>query len=187
VGSSVAFTIAAFLLTVVIPAVVTMTWPQLQLDPRTVWTIIISSVVIGVGCLVVGNIMRKRTPEHVVTSHNQSGGITAHTVNQVPPPEFKQHETTVSKNADGSFTSTTEFEVIAPVPPVRLSLQAEAASIVSMDLAPEQGMEATRFQGGAGWKRKGVCSTRVMRPDGRYLLHVRTGKREPIKVVYQFD
>jgi hypothetical protein len=93
----------------------------------------------------------------------------------------------VSKNADGSFTSTTKFEVIAPVPPVRLSLRAEAASIVSMDLAPEQGMDATRFQGGAGWKRKGVCSTSVIRPDGRYLLHVRTRKREPIKVVYQFD
>ena len=53
-----------------------------------------------------------------VTSHNQTGGVTAHTyVNQAPPPDLKVVRDKETKNSDGTYTRVLRVEIIAPSPP----------------------------------------------------------------------
>jgi hypothetical protein len=75
---------------------------------------------------------------HNVVSHHQSGGITAHTVNQAPAPELCSSPLDVRRNQDGTHTITCRLEVAAPYPPAELSLQVEAQGITSPEVRPDR-------------------------------------------------
>jgi len=106
---------------------------------------------------------------HNVTSHNQSGGITAHTVNQAPKPELRCGPLANRRNPDGTYTVTCTLDVISPYPPAKLSLQVEAAGIVSIDVrANRTGIQMLGHSG----MRDGWGFTSVINPSGRYTLSV---------------
>ena len=104
-----------------------------------------------------------------LTSHNQSGGITAHTVNQAPEPELRCGQLVNQRNADGSYTVTCTLDVISPYPPAELRLQVEAAGLVSLDVNSHR--TGTSMIGHSGM-RDGWGFTSVISPSGRYTLSV---------------
>jgi hypothetical protein len=106
---------------------------------------------------------------HNITSHNQSGGITAYTVNQAPKPELWCGPLGNRRNPDGTYTVTCTLDVISPYPPAELSLQIEAVGIVSIDVVPNR--PGLNMLGHSGM-RDGWGFTSVINPSGRYTLSV---------------
>jgi hypothetical protein len=119
-----------------------------------------------------------------VTSTNQSGGITAHTVNQAPPPELRQLSHKLDTSPDGTFITSVLVEIVAPYPPASLSLEAHAPSVLDMQVMPQR--TGIAMFGPTG-KRDGLCFTSIHNPAGRYLITVRTSTREGVKIGYNFD
>jgi hypothetical protein len=109
------------------------------------------------------------TTVHNVTSHNQSGGITAHTVNQATEPELRFGPLANRRNPDGTYTITCTMDVIAPYPPAELSLQVEAAGITSLDVRSEH---AGLHMSGHSGLRDGWGFTSLISPSGRYTVTV---------------
>jgi hypothetical protein len=106
---------------------------------------------------------------HNVASHNQSGGIIAHTVNQAPKPELRCGPLLNRRNPDGTYTVTCTLDVISPYPPAELSLQVKAAGIVSIRvMANRSGINMIGHSG----MRDGWGFTSVINPSGRYTLSV---------------
>jgi hypothetical protein len=106
---------------------------------------------------------------HNVASHHQSGGITAHTVNQAPEPELRCGPLASRRNPNGTHTITCTLDVIAPYPPAELSLQVEAVGLVSLDVKPHR--VGPNMIGHSGM-RDGWGFTSVINPSGRYTLSV---------------
>jgi hypothetical protein len=75
---------------------------------------------------------------HNIVSHHQSGGITAHTVNQAPEPELRCGPLANRRNPEGTYTVRCTLDVISPYPPAELSLQVEAVGLVSLDVTPDR-------------------------------------------------
>jgi hypothetical protein len=121
---------------------------------------------------------------HNVTSHNQSGGITAHTVNQAPKPKIKQGQASQKRNPDGTYTVSCMFEVVSPYPPLSLKIIAAAPGIQSLEVSPHNfvGM----YQTGHTGKRDGFCFTSLMHPSGKYTLSVVTAGKANVTLDYEF-
>ena len=120
---------------------------------------------------------------HNVTSHNQSGGITAYTVNQAPTPELRCGPPASRQNPDGTHTITCNLDVVAPYPPAELYLQVEAAGVVSLDVSPNR---TGVFMTGHSGIRDGRAFTSLVNPSGRYSL--RAVAAEPtIRIGYRFS
>jgi hypothetical protein len=105
---------------------------------------------------------------HNVASHNQSGGITAHTVNEAPKPELRCGPLSHQRNPDGTYTITCAMDVISPYPPAELSLQVEAVGFVGLEVC---GRPGPHLHGPSG-VRDGWGFTSVINPSGRYTLRV---------------
>ena len=127
---------------------------------------------------------RDRAASVNITSHNQMGGITAHTVNQAPEPELRPLEKNVTNNPDGTITTHILAEVVAPYPPSSLRVVAWASGIVALSVAPQR----------AGMHMAGHCGTRadhafhtLMSPMGRYMISVQTKEPTNPRIEYQFD
>jgi hypothetical protein len=120
---------------------------------------------------------------HNVVSHHQSGGITAHTVNQAPAPELRSSPLDIRNNQDGTYTIMCKLDVVAPYPPAELSLQVEAHGIISLEVRPDR---TGIFMTGHSGIRDGWAFTSLANPSGRYLL--RAVAAEPaIRIGHRFS
>jgi hypothetical protein len=123
-------------------------------------------------------------PAHAITSHNQSGGITAHTVNQAPKPEIKWGALTVAVHSDGKNMISGRFEVVAPYPPAALHLRAISPGIETFQLSPV-GRTGVFLEGHSG-KRDGWCFTTLHHPIGTYQATVVTAS-DQLKFKHNFE
>jgi hypothetical protein len=121
-----------------------------------------------------------------VTSHNQSGGITANRViinniTQEVSQELRAQLVFVNKPVDGHFE--TRFELSAQHMIPNLYLAAHASSIQNLDARPQRsGMHMSGHSG----KREGFHFTNLQNFAGQYLVVVRTAKPEHITVEYDY-
>lgn len=116
----------------------------------------------------------------VVTSYNQSGGITAGNVNinAAPEPTLRQTQLFANKPANGGYHTRYEFQVESPYPPGNLYVEVHAPSIRSAELNPQRaGMV---FKGHSG-TRPGFAFDNLQQPYGRILLDVYTGDPENLQ------
>ena len=119
----------------------------------------------------------------LATSTNQSGGITAHTVNQAPEPELRFGPLSNRRNPDGTYTITCTMDVIAPYPPAELSLQVEAAGIASLHVNSER---ARLHRFGHSGLRDGWGFTSLVNPSERYIVTVIAAEPR-FGVAHRFD
>jgi hypothetical protein len=121
---------------------------------------------------------------HNVASHNQSGGITAHTVNQAPSPQLIRRDWRVAENADGTRTLLVTFEVVAPYPPPALQVSIQGPDIRSFDVKSER--PGVHLSGHSG-VRDGYRFTTLQHPSGRYRLTTTYGGKAMPVLGYAFD
>src|SRR5688572_6874711 len=79
--------------------------------------------------------MAKKNEKISIISINQSGGITAHTVNinQAPTPTLKARTLFLNQSRGSEYHSRIELIVESPYPPANLYVAVAAPSIVSID------------------------------------------------------
>ncbi|MFY9552524.1 MAG: hypothetical protein WAU32_15365 [Thermoanaerobaculia bacterium] len=113
----------------------------------------------------------------IVISHNQSGGITAGTVNvqQAPEPTIAVRELFLNQATGNEFQTRVELRVDSPYPPANLYVGVRAPSIRRIALVPQR----------TGLVMKGHCGTRdgfafenLQQPYGLIHLDIVTGKPE---------
>jgi hypothetical protein len=126
----------------------------------------------------------KNSPNISAGGNVTIGHIGDMTINQAPQPELKLSGTKSLKNPDGTFSLTTEAEIVSPYPPGSLRLEAWAPSILSFDAIPQRvGMSMTGHSG----LRLDHAFTTLMQPHGKYLVVVRTKEPANIDLRYDFD
>lgn len=121
---------------------------------------------------------------HNVTSHNQSGGITAHTVNQAPPPQLIRRDWRVSENTDGTRTLFVTLEVVAPYPPSSLQVSVHGPDIRSFDVKSER--PGIHLHGHSG-VREGYRFTTIQHPSGKYRVAATYAGEAMPELGYSFD
>ena len=117
-----------------------------------------------------------------VTSHNQQGGVTAHTINQAPAPEIQIIRQSVA--AEGEWcVANLVIEVVTPYPAANLYLEARSEGIEEFDVSP---MRGGMFSFGHTGKREGFCFTNVQQAYGEYSLTIRS-KSKNVQLRHSFD
>lgn len=109
----------------------------------------------------------------VVTSVNQSGGITAAhvTVNQAPDPDLSARELFVNQKSGNQYHSRLELTILSPYPPANLMVKVHAPSIVSAELNPQRGGMVMKGHSG---RRDGWAFDNLQAPSGRIHLDIVT-------------
>ena len=122
----------------------------------------------------------------IVTSYQQSGGITAAIVNlnAAPPPGVTARQLFANKPVGSEFHTRVELLVETPYPARNLFVKVSAASIHKMDLIPERGGMVMYGHTGT---RPGFAFTNLQSPKGRVYLDVLTGSAELCKVEYEVE
>jgi hypothetical protein len=142
----------------------------------------------------------KKTVIHNVTSQNQSGGITAHTVNIGPPPPPEPQLRTVSEeqsnNADGAYTMKRTVEMNAPYEG-RLVVTITANGLVraGVDSLTETRVEIpgnTIIIAGPGRQQNmmqgdNFYTTTIPAPSGSYLITVVTRQKTNVTIDTRFQ
>ncbi len=121
-----------------------------------------------------------------VTSFNQSGGITAGTVNvnAAPEPQLHMREIFANKAEAGRYHSRVELTVESPYPPGNLYVAVHAPSIISMDLSPQR--SGAVIMGHCG-TREGFAFANLQSPYGRINLDVLTKKPERFEIEWDIQ
>lgn len=121
-----------------------------------------------------------------VTSINQSGGITAGTVNvnTAPEPQLHMRELFANQLKSGRYHSRVELIVESPYPPGNLYVGVHAPSIVSMDLAPQR--TGAVMMGNCGM-RDGFAFANLQSPYGRIHLDVVTTQSERLEIEWDIE
>lgn len=121
-----------------------------------------------------------------VISINQSGGITAGTVNiqaGVPEPKVKAQELVANEPCDGGYKTefllTIETQVAVP----NFFLQVNAPTIRSMETTPQRAGVADFGNTGT---RKGLAFTNIQSAYGSYRVTVITNEPERFEVIYDY-
>lgn len=113
-----------------------------------------------------------------ISSHNQSGGITAAQVNinRAPKPKFVLGQTSLRANEDGTYTITCPFDVVAPYPPGSLYLAAISPGIQSL-MVSMRGRSGIIMAAEDG-RCDGCCWTLLQQPLGAYRAQVVTSSKQ---------
>jgi len=116
-----------------------------------------------------------------ITSHNQSGGVTAHTVNINAAPEPKVNADPIFLNQPhvGEYRHRIALTVESPYPPGNLFIAVHAPSIRSMDLRPQR--SGLVMLGHCG-NREGMSFANLQQPYGLIHLDVVTAQPEDLKI-----
>ena len=121
-----------------------------------------------------------------MVSQNQSGGITAGTVNINAAPEPELESSVVFENrpvAEGYHTRA-ELVVDSPYPPANLRLIVHAPTILRIQLRPQR--TGVAMYGHSGL-RPGLAFTNLKQPEGRLSLDIFTREPERCEVEWSFD
>lgn len=122
----------------------------------------------------------------IVTSHNQSGGITAGTVhiNNAPAPTLNLDTVFVHQKQGSEFLSRFAISVESPYPPASLYLEVKAPSIKGIQVIPQRtGM----FTLGHSGTRNGMAFTTIQNPYGLMHLDVVTSEKDRPSIEYDFQ
>lgn len=119
-----------------------------------------------------------------ITSINQSGGITAHTVNQAPEPKLLEIDSGSEEMSDGSEKVWVMVRVDAPYTPGQMLIKAFCPSIVSLSVKPQRtGM----MMNGHSGTRDDHAFTTIINPFGDYKIEaIKKSPRDSIEIVYEF-
>lgn len=120
--------------------------------------------------------------EHNVTSIGQTGGITAHTVNQAPAPEFVVRKQAGTRMSDGKYTITIDAEVVCPYPVSGFYLEAHSDGIESLEMIPEN-PGVVHGSEGAG---EGFLWRKTQQAHGKYKVVVRSVS-PAVRLEHRFD
>ncbi len=112
-----------------------------------------------------------------VTSVNQSGGITAGTVNvnATPEPQLHMREIYANKSEGSRYLTRIEITVESPYPPGNLFVGVRAPSVISMDLSPQRSGAVIKGHCGS---RDGFAFANLQSPYGRIHLDIVSGAPE---------
>ncbi len=123
-------------------------------------------------------------PNVSVTSHNQSGGITAGTVNINAAPEPKLNAQVLLENqqSGSEFLSRYALTIDSPYPPANLYIVVSAPTIKRIDLVPQR---SGMVIGGHSGVRPGMAFTNLQNPYG--LLHLNVITSQPEKLSIEWD
>jgi len=127
-----------------------------------------------------------RDKQVVVTSYNQSGGITAQTVNitAAPQPTVKAESIFANQSRNEEYHSRIALAVESPYPASNLFIAVHAPSIRRIELIPQRtGMV---MMGHCG-NREGMSFANLHHPFGLIHLDVFTGKPEPLKIEWDIQ
>lgn len=112
-----------------------------------------------------------------VTSHNQSGGITAHTVhvNAAPEPTLHTKALFANRLENGEYHTQLALRVDSPYPPSNLFIAVHAHTIRRIDLQPQR--SGMVMMGHCG-NREGMSFANLQQPFGVIHLDIYTGAPE---------
>ena len=119
-------------------------------------------------------------------SNNQVtvGHIGDVTINQAPRPKLELSAAKVERNEDGTYSVTSEAEIVSPYPPGSLRLEAWASGIIDLEAIPQRtGIIITGHTG--VWAD--FAFTTLMQPFGKYLIVVRVSEPTNVELKYEFD
>ena len=119
-------------------------------------------------------------------SNNQVtvGHIGDVTINQAPRPKLELSAAKVERNEGGTYSVTSEAEIVSPYPPGSLRLEAWAPGIISLDASPQR--TGIVMMGHTG-VRADFAFTTLMQPFGQYLITVRVSELTNVELKYEFD
>ncbi|MFA6373250.1 MAG: hypothetical protein WCW68_11535 [Methanothrix sp.] len=129
----------------------------------------------------IANIEASASRDTFVVSHNQSGGITAGTVNisAAPEPTLQASEVFMNQLEKGVYHSRIALLVDSPYPPANLYIAVHAPSIRRIELAPQRsGLVMTGHSG----TRSGMAFENLQSPFGRIYLEIFTGEPESFDI-----
>ena len=118
-------------------------------------------------------------------SFNQSGGITAGTVNisAAPQPKLHARQVFVNQPVDGEYHTQVELLVESHFPLANLHVVAKAPSVRRIRLSPPPaGFVSLAYGNGPGF-----AAADLQRPYGRISLDVFTGNPENIRIEWEFQ
>jgi len=117
----------------------------------------------------------------VVISHNQSGGVTAGTVNinAAPEPTLETKEVFANQPAGSEYHSRVELRVQSPYPPANLYVAVHAPSLLRMHLSPQR--SGMVMMGHCG-VQEGRAFQNLQQPNGVILLDIATSRPETFRV-----
>lgn len=112
----------------------------------------------------------------IVSSVNQSGGITAAsvTVNQAPEPEIHYEEVFVNKPTPSGYHTRVALKLVSPYPPGNLAVQVTSPSIVSAQLNPQRSGAVIKGHSGV---RGNMAFDNLQQPYG--IIHLDILMRQP--------
>ncbi|MDP3685712.1 MAG: hypothetical protein Q8R32_02675 [bacterium] len=124
----------------------------------------------------------------VITSQNQSGGITAGTVNinfvferrnssfnPISDPNLLARAVFQNQLVSGEYHTRIELTVESPYPPGNLEIKAHAPSVRRIDLVPQHGGPMLRGNSGV---RPGLAFMNLRQPFGKIFLEIFTERPE---------
>ena len=119
-----------------------------------------------------------------VISINQSGGITAHTVNVSAAPAPTLHAKPVSLNQvhESEYHSRIALTVESPYPPANLYIVVSAPSVKSINLMPQR--TGIVMMGHSG-TREGWAFTNLQSPYGLIHLDIITSQPEQLDIGWE--
>lgn len=126
------------------------------------------------------------SPQNLGISFNQSGGITAGTVNvhAAPEPTLEGRLLFANKPVGDKFHTRVELRVKSPYPPGNLSIGVKAPSVRRIELLPQR---AGIVSIGPSGTRPGFAFTNLQQPFGTLLLDVFTANPEKLDVEWDFQ
>jgi hypothetical protein len=132
--------------------------------------------------------VKKIEARDLVTSINQQGGITAHTVNQGPPPPALVVAELVTNRptSNGQYESRFHLTVDSPHTVANLHLDVRAPSLANVHIVPivDSPVVSMVMQNVASGP--GLYSTNIPAAFGRYELVVTTDRPEHVEIDHAF-
>lgn len=126
------------------------------------------------------------TGKNTVTIGGSNNNVTIGHIGDinVPGPELKLSSAQGSQNPDGSFVAVFDAQIVAPYTPGSLRVEAWAAGITKLDIAPQRTGMAMYGHGGV---RPDYAFSTVMQPFGWYKIYVTTKAPTNVEIRYAFD